>query len=322
MLTSGPSEAARPPRVARWRTRARSAGRRPARDRAMRRVRPRRAARARRRAPRSSSAATAGRCTSPRRRARRSSGLYGPTLPRALGAVARSRLLVAEAVEPAPLPCRPCDQRVCAPGDFRCLTADHAGRRGRGGRARARACRAPARRQPGADPRTASRVAHCVTEHDDRLDSAAGAPPRDRLELAGVAGLLGFVGALQLSIAAAGIVLAFTLGCWAGSFVLVHHESVGRAAVLLAAAGLRGADAGLGGVLARSAHELHRLQAARAVPDRADGLPVRRAATARLTVLQVIITVGAASAASASSSTGCSTTTTSASARRARSATT
>jgi hypothetical protein len=25
-------------------------------------------------------------------------------------------------VEPGPLPCRPCDQRACAPGDFRCLT--------------------------------------------------------------------------------------------------------------------------------------------------------------------------------------------------------
>ena len=27
----------------------------------------------------------------------------------------------AEAVEPGALPCRPCDQRLCAPGDFRCL---------------------------------------------------------------------------------------------------------------------------------------------------------------------------------------------------------
>jgi ADP-heptose:LPS heptosyltransferase len=25
-------------------------------------------------------------------------------------------------VEIAGLPCRPCDQRVCAPGDYRCLT--------------------------------------------------------------------------------------------------------------------------------------------------------------------------------------------------------
>jgi putative inorganic carbon (HCO3(-)) transporter len=47
----------------------------------------------------------------------------------------------------------------------------------------------------------------------------AGVPPRDRLELAAVAGLLGFVSALQLSIAAAGICLAVTLACWAGTLV-------------------------------------------------------------------------------------------------------
>jgi O-antigen ligase len=54
---------------------------------------------------------------------------------------------------------------------------------------------------------------------------AAGAPPRDRIELAGVAGLLAFAGALQVSIAAAGILLAFTLACW-GLFVLVHDVRV------------------------------------------------------------------------------------------------
>ena len=48
----------------------------------------------------------------------------------------------------------------------------------------------------------------------------AGAPPRDRLEWTAVAGLLGFVAALQLSIAAAGICLALTLACWAGTLVL------------------------------------------------------------------------------------------------------
>jgi ADP-heptose:LPS heptosyltransferase len=47
--------------------------------------------------------------------------LYGPTLP------ARSRPWrppgsASEAVETVGLPCRPCDQRACAPGDFRCLT--------------------------------------------------------------------------------------------------------------------------------------------------------------------------------------------------------
>jgi lipopolysaccharide heptosyltransferase II len=47
-------------------------------------------------------------------------GLYGPTLP------VRSRpwrdpAWPAEAVEVADLPCRPCAQRICVPGDFRCL---------------------------------------------------------------------------------------------------------------------------------------------------------------------------------------------------------
>jgi len=48
-------------------------------------------------------------------------GLYGPTLP-ARSAPWRAPHLIAEAVEVPDLPCRPCDQRVCVPGDFRCLT--------------------------------------------------------------------------------------------------------------------------------------------------------------------------------------------------------
>jgi lipopolysaccharide heptosyltransferase II len=46
--------------------------------------------------------------------------LYGPTLP-ARSAPWRPARHVTAAVEMADLPCRPCDQRVCAPGDFRCL---------------------------------------------------------------------------------------------------------------------------------------------------------------------------------------------------------
>ena len=47
--------------------------------------------------------------------------LLGPTLPE------RSRpwrdpRSCAEMVDAGPLPCRPCDQRRCIPGDFRCLT--------------------------------------------------------------------------------------------------------------------------------------------------------------------------------------------------------
>jgi lipopolysaccharide heptosyltransferase II len=49
-------------------------------------------------------------------------GLYGPTL-RARPEPWRSPEYVAEAVEIRDLPCRPCDQRVCTPGDFRCLTS-------------------------------------------------------------------------------------------------------------------------------------------------------------------------------------------------------
>lgn len=48
-------------------------------------------------------------------------GLYGPTLP-ARSAPWRDPKIVTISVDAGALPCRPCDQRVCAPGDFRCLT--------------------------------------------------------------------------------------------------------------------------------------------------------------------------------------------------------
>jgi heptosyltransferase-3 len=48
-------------------------------------------------------------------------GLYGPTLP-IRSAPWRPPALVTEAVELPDVPCRPCDQRYCLPGDFRCLT--------------------------------------------------------------------------------------------------------------------------------------------------------------------------------------------------------
>ena len=48
-------------------------------------------------------------------------GIYGPTLP-ARSAPWRPRSVATVAVETEGLPCRPCDQRVCEPGDFRCLT--------------------------------------------------------------------------------------------------------------------------------------------------------------------------------------------------------
>jgi heptosyltransferase-2 len=48
-------------------------------------------------------------------------GLYGPTLPER-SAPWRPDTLATASVDAGELPCRPCDQRVCAPGDFRCLT--------------------------------------------------------------------------------------------------------------------------------------------------------------------------------------------------------
>lgn len=48
--------------------------------------------------------------------------LFGPTLPQR-SLPWRARPETAAAVEPGPLPCRPCHQRTCVPGDFRCLTS-------------------------------------------------------------------------------------------------------------------------------------------------------------------------------------------------------
>ena len=54
-------------------------------------------------------------------------GLFGPTLA-ARSAPWRDPRLATMAIEPGPLPCRPCDQRHCAPGDFRCLAGLDAAR--------------------------------------------------------------------------------------------------------------------------------------------------------------------------------------------------
>jgi ADP-heptose:LPS heptosyltransferase len=48
--------------------------------------------------------------------------LYGPTLP-ARSEPWRPKTMRAIAVESADLACRPCDQRRCVHGDFRCLSA-------------------------------------------------------------------------------------------------------------------------------------------------------------------------------------------------------
>ena len=48
-------------------------------------------------------------------------GLYGPTLP-VRSQPFRSESFISAAAEVDGLPCRPCDQRRCEPGDFRCLS--------------------------------------------------------------------------------------------------------------------------------------------------------------------------------------------------------
>jgi lipopolysaccharide heptosyltransferase II len=53
--------------------------------------------------------------------------LFGPTLPERSMPWRDSRWF-AEAVDGGPLPCRPCHQRTCVPGDFRCLTRIDPGR--------------------------------------------------------------------------------------------------------------------------------------------------------------------------------------------------
>jgi ADP-heptose:LPS heptosyltransferase len=53
--------------------------------------------------------------------------LFGPT-PSERSAPWRDPSLPAKLLEVDDLPCRPCDQRVCVPGDFRCLTRIDAAR--------------------------------------------------------------------------------------------------------------------------------------------------------------------------------------------------
>ena len=76
---------------------------------------------------RCTSGATAARCTSPRRPACRLSPSFGPT-PSERSAPWRDPAIPSALIEVDGLPCRPCDQRVCEPGDFRCLTRIDAAR--------------------------------------------------------------------------------------------------------------------------------------------------------------------------------------------------
>ena len=54
-------------------------------------------------------------------------GLYGPTLA-ARSAPWRPSRCVTESIELSEIPCRPCDQRRCEPGDYRCLGSISPGR--------------------------------------------------------------------------------------------------------------------------------------------------------------------------------------------------
>ena len=54
-------------------------------------------------------------------------GLYGPTLP-LRSAPWRPEAIPTASIDAGELPCRPCDQRTCVPGDFRCLTGIPASR--------------------------------------------------------------------------------------------------------------------------------------------------------------------------------------------------
>ena len=95
----------------------------------------------------------------------------------------------------------------------------------------------------------------------------------DWIERIGYFSLLGFVAALQLSIAAANIFLAVALLMWLRP---CHRGAAHRsAAVLLPARRLRDADADFCGLLGRSERQLRRLETARPVSRRADGVRVR-----------------------------------------------
>ena len=123
----------------------------------------------------------------------------------------------------------------------------------------------------------------------------AGAPPRDRVEQAALVALLGFAGALQFSIAAADILLTVALVFWAATLVM-HHERVRAPRMfvpLLAFGMLTLVSALLSGDPIASLADSKQLVLLLIVPAVYD---LARGARAK-TVIQVVVTVGAASAA-------------------------
>jgi len=77
--------------------------------------------------------------------------IFGPT-PSERSAPWRDPALLSESIEIDGLPCRPCDQRVCEPGDFRCLTRIDAPRVIAAAERLLAARRRPAFRASAADP--------------------------------------------------------------------------------------------------------------------------------------------------------------------------
>ncbi len=134
--------------------------------------------------------------------------------------------------------------------------------------------------------------------------------------------LLAFVAAVQLSIAAAQILLGRPAPLldrrdWCASGAVPTAPTFFVA--LLAYAGVTLISSV---VFARPARELHRRSATAALPDRALPCTTSRAASSATTVIDVIITVGAAAAVYGIVQYGCCTSTASASGREARSGTT
>lgn len=126
------------------------------------------------------------------------------------------------------------------------------------------------------------------------LTLTAGAPPRDRIELVGLAALLGMVAALQLSIAASQIFLALAFVCWMASHVWQRRRVDAPAFFwpLVAYAALTLLAAGFSQNPSASIADSRQLALFLLVPIVYD---LARGARAR-TVLSVILTIGAASA--------------------------
>ncbi len=163
-------------------------------------------------ARRSTSAATAGRCISRRRATCRSSACTVRRCRRGRRRGARRSGRRSRWKSPIS-PCRPCDQRSCLPGDFRCLTWIQPQQVIE---AAERALALEARIKMGMRTAESIRNAECMPMPTPALIAAHARPRRSagRLEQAGLAAVFGVAAALQFSIAAAQTLLAIAIACW------------------------------------------------------------------------------------------------------------